>query len=209
MLLSSRISKTGKSMDNEVPAAILNEYRQKLSVWQSPRAFNDNFQQLWTMITGAQLFIKPGLTWVREAWCLNKMANVLEAEGIKLLMQAAPDGCIKLNGKDILVEVTEIMPKSRHRSNDYRPESPKWRPESDDVINLKPDQLARLIAEAVKKKALKPYAPRTALLLYLNIGHHFIPEEKERDTILQTINYHKAPFIDVYALSGDNLMKTL
>jgi hypothetical protein len=173
----------------------LTAYREVLTVWHYSSHFQDIVAALGKQIPTPKLWGNR-YKFVREAMTLAEFAKLSTNVTDVRLGNDPPDGWLRLGGgKELAVEVTEVLELDRKRGDEYRENQIA---SNDDLIeeNLEAriETIEPQLENAIESKVDK-YQFEATLLIYLNIVDH----GRAQDEIEAAIARQKAKYICSFA----------
>jgi hypothetical protein len=149
-------------------------WRRRLSGWVDPAEFARLVDACHESCDGNAL-IQHGLGFWRDGWIAAQHALHLEANGVRLLHpEPHPDYALLVGDAMLEFEATEGMRPGRRRGDEFREHASLLaqglsasRPDPSEEW-LTPKLAETILKERSKAKALKPYAGRCGLVIYLN-----------------------------------------
>jgi hypothetical protein len=185
----------------------LRKIRAELEQWLPPEEFANKVDALDRRITSCKRFSSKDFKFLRDdAWVLAQFARLIKAESVRLVRQeteAFPDGCVKVSGDCLQIEITEADKPGRQRGKEYKLNVPTFTCEQIDSAEF----VAQVLCDAIEKKIEQNYAPPPTLVVNLNIGvHGNQAEEAKLASLIAAIKErYKAKFAGIYVLRGDRL----
>ena len=159
----------------------LAECKTSLSKWLLPAEFDALRDQYYTR-TDKDLFIQPGLEFLREAYSASKLAAALKPEKIRLCTEKDyPDFEFLTGDKVDLFEMTEVLDPERRRSDEYK--YPDKQPQGIVPIPERLFESSEIISSLQKaclKKSAKEYEGAINLVICL---HDYWPWDHEEEYV--------------------------
>ncbi len=186
---------SGEPTDEQLTA-----YREILTVWHYSSHFQGIVEALGKRIPTPKLWGNR-YKFAREAMTLAEFAKHSNNVTDVRLGNDPPDGWLRLSGgKELAVEVTEVLEPDRKRGDEYRENQ---RANVDDLTEEELDariqtiepQLEKAIESKVGKYQFEP-----TLLIYLNIVDHGRAQERIEAAIARQKAKYSSSFADIHVI---------
>jgi hypothetical protein len=178
----------------------LTAYREVLTVWHYSSHFQGIVEALGKQIPTPKLWGNR-YKFVREAMTLAEFAKLSKNVTDVRLGSDPPDGSLRLfGGKELSVEVTEVLEPDRKRGDEYgENQVPSVDDLTEEELETRIQTIEPQLEKAIEGKVDKyPFEP--TLLIYLNIVDHGRAQKRIEAAIARQKAKYSSSFADIHVI---------
>lgn len=180
----------------------LTAYREILTVWHYSSHFQGIIAALGKRIPTSKLWGNP-YKFAREAMTLAEFTKLSSDYTDVRLGNDPPDGWVRLtSGKELPVEVTEVLEPGRRRGDEYKEGQLPGRVHvTDEKFEARIQTIEPQLERAIESKVGK-YQPPPLLLVYLNIADHERAQKEIEAAVAKLKTKHADSFNGIHVIWG-------